>query len=968
MKPTSGKASHHGVGRRVRNSVHNIASKLRGKHDPNNSAEEERNSSAGAFNAATRQYDPNLYAEVRDAWVRRHMQVRESEFTLREPLSVTICTWNVAAKKPPLGSELRGWLQVVDLPEVYVVGLQEVVDLSAPQNLNAGSGGQLSSNAQAWENVVSGEVNSIEKSDGYVQLVCRQLMGMLLLVYVRKDLMPCCSMARTISLGTGLLGVMGNKGAVACSLRIHSSTLCFICAHLASGASATEARNAEVAHLLQKISFTPGGSEEGTPEAVLDHEFVFFFGDLNYRLELDGDVVRQAVVDGDLKMLRKHDQLLESQAAGLCFANFEEPELSFDPTYKYDVGTHTYDTSEKRRVPAWCDRVLWRGAKAHVECRSYGRSELTTSDHRPVAASLVVRAAVHNAAMRLQIESEILRSLDAWENSCVPTATLDSSDIDLGHVRFDELHQRSLLFTNTGQTPLQFSFQPLPDGNASGGFQEMPPWLYVSPWSGLLVPGEACTIRVRARVYGAAAAELNGVARWKKEAVKLEAILLLRLLHGRDYYVTVRGEWMPSCLGVRLTNSPRAATNSAADSALHVSEIAPELHALLGSLEPHVEAAEETARSALRTIESAEAKQAGASNLLSNTSPAPSEGRGDYAEEGSEDGGGSSTGEQRAAAPRDSAMLGDASRRSQLAAAMLHERFLFVRVAADCEAAVRTLEDLFVQSGDADECTAVIGALDRGEPLPHVAPVSLASALLRWLHCLSEAVVYDRHYYAAEACRDEAEAAAVVLNLPHEHHLVFEQLILFVRRLLHAHAAVHLASCIIETASSVDEDDILDSHMLARRDELENALRGIAERCEPHNDLRAVASHKDDAAPSLNLASKLAMVFGDAIVRLAGNSSSAPAIRFSSQLPAQPLAAWSSSRNPSISHMSVHSEGSSPEVRLWKMAWMLLFLPQPAGDLASLVRAINELPQTESTLPWRFRYRTPGGAVETVRL
>ena len=30
---------------------------------------------AGAFNAATRQYDPSLFAEVREDWVRRHMQV-----------------------------------------------------------------------------------------------------------------------------------------------------------------------------------------------------------------------------------------------------------------------------------------------------------------------------------------------------------------------------------------------------------------------------------------------------------------------------------------------------------------------------------------------------------------------------------------------------------------------------------------------------------------------------------------------------------------------------------------------------------------------------------------------------------------------------------------------------------------------------------------------------------------------------
>ena len=56
----------------------------------------------------------------------------------------------------------------------------------------------------------------------------------------------------------------------------------------------------------------------------------------------------------------------------------------YDPSYKYDIGTQTYDTSKKRRTPAWCDRILWRGEKEHVACSGYSRSELTTSDHRPV--------------------------------------------------------------------------------------------------------------------------------------------------------------------------------------------------------------------------------------------------------------------------------------------------------------------------------------------------------------------------------------------------------------------------------------------------------------------------------------------------------------------------------------------------------------------------------------------------------
>ena len=37
----------------------------------------------------------------------------------------------------------------------------------------------------------------------------------------------------------------------------------------------------------------------------------------------------------------------------VAFSEYEEGPLLFRPTYRYDLGTDTYDTSEKMRVPAW---------------------------------------------------------------------------------------------------------------------------------------------------------------------------------------------------------------------------------------------------------------------------------------------------------------------------------------------------------------------------------------------------------------------------------------------------------------------------------------------------------------------------------------------------------------------------------------------------------------------------------------
>lgn len=51
------------------------------------------------------------------------------------------------------------------------------------------------------------------------------------------------------------------------------------------------------------------------------------------------------------------------------FRGFIEGKLNFAPTYKYDLFSDDYDTSEKMRNPAWTDRVLWRRRKP--KCKSF---------------------------------------------------------------------------------------------------------------------------------------------------------------------------------------------------------------------------------------------------------------------------------------------------------------------------------------------------------------------------------------------------------------------------------------------------------------------------------------------------------------------------------------------------------------------------------------------------------------------
>ena len=80
---------------------------------------------------------------------------------------------------------------------------------------------------------------------------------------------------------------------------------------------------------------------------------VIWLADTNYRIDMENGIVRSMAEAEDLDALVAADQLRRMMDAKLVFSGYEEGPLLFRPTYKYDLGTNRYDTSEKMRIPAW---------------------------------------------------------------------------------------------------------------------------------------------------------------------------------------------------------------------------------------------------------------------------------------------------------------------------------------------------------------------------------------------------------------------------------------------------------------------------------------------------------------------------------------------------------------------------------------------------------------------------------------
>ena len=95
---------------------------------------------------------------------------------------------------------------------------------------------------------------------------------------------------------------------------------------------------------------------------ISHHDMVFWLGDLNYRLNLDDlEFVFNKIKERDWKFLLNSDQLNVERSKQRSFGGFIEEEINFDPTYKFQPGTSIYEQRpDKKRFPAWCDRILWR--------------------------------------------------------------------------------------------------------------------------------------------------------------------------------------------------------------------------------------------------------------------------------------------------------------------------------------------------------------------------------------------------------------------------------------------------------------------------------------------------------------------------------------------------------------------------------------------------------------------------------
>lgn len=301
---------------------------------------------------------------------------------------------------------------------------------------------------------------------------------------------------------TGALGIAPNKGGLVARCVFGATSLCFIACHLQAheGSRNCAARNKSCEEILS-------GARVGNRllDASAQHHHTFFFGDLNYRVDLalpmdysagsvagelglggeghgvgpgwtgdedfegppsslegsgDGDQTAAAVDSdaavsnqashsgmqptrtisgasrivgmqptwtsmgasrmdtgaqelahqakfelattllslgsGGRQRLLAHDELLQALSEQTILGRFNTVAPQFLPTFKVLKGA--VDGYNAKRIPSWCDRVLWcslPGAAPALHLTDYSAaSEVTSSDHKPVSATFRLQTAL----------------------------------------------------------------------------------------------------------------------------------------------------------------------------------------------------------------------------------------------------------------------------------------------------------------------------------------------------------------------------------------------------------------------------------------------------------------------------------------------------------------------------------------------------------------------------------------------
>ncbi|XP_022531201.2 phosphatidylinositol 3,4,5-trisphosphate 5-phosphatase 1 [Astyanax mexicanus] len=333
-------------------------------------------------------------SKKREGFCQLLQQMKNKHSGKPEPDMITIFvgTWNMGNASP--SQNISSWFQskgqgktrddtANQIPhDIYVIGTQE-----DPLG------------EKEWIDILRGALRDITNIS-FKLIATQTLWNIRIVVLAKPEHENRISHIFSDSVKTGIANALGNKGAVGVSFMFNGTSFGFVNSHLTSGSEKKIRRNQNYVSILRFLNL---GDKKVNPFDIT-HRFthLFWLGDLNYRVELpttEAESIVLKIKQQQYQELLSRDQLSIEKNQGNIFLDYEEEEITFPPTYRFERDTrekYAYTkakaTGTKYNLPSWCDRVLRKSyPMVHVACHSYGcTTDIMTSDHSPVFATFDV--------------------------------------------------------------------------------------------------------------------------------------------------------------------------------------------------------------------------------------------------------------------------------------------------------------------------------------------------------------------------------------------------------------------------------------------------------------------------------------------------------------------------------------------------------------------------------------------------
>ncbi|EOY07002.1 Endonuclease/exonuclease/phosphatase family protein isoform 7 [Theobroma cacao] len=521
-----------------------------------------------------------------DSLLRSHLAEKESNYSIQDNVRIVVGTWNVGQGRASQES-LMSWLgSVVSDVGIVVVGLQEVEMGAGFLAMSAAKetvGLEGSSIGHWWLDTIG---KALDENTTFERMGSRQLAGLLISLWVRKNLRMHVGDIDAAAVPCGFGRAIGNKGGVGLRIRVFDRIMCFVNCHLAAHLEAVNRRNADFDHIYRNMVFTrssnllnnaaagvstavqtlratnaAGVNAEETKLDLAEADMVVFCGDFNYRLfGISYDEARDFVSQRCFDWLREKDQLRAEMKAGKVFQGMREALIRFPPTYKFErhrPGLAGYDSGEKKRIPAWCDRVIYRDNKSgpvsecSLECPIVSSillyeacMDVTESDHKPVRCKFHSTIAHVDRSVRRQAFGEIIQSNEKVrslldELRYVPETVVSTNNIvlqnqDTSILRItNKCEKEKAIFKIIceGQSTVKDD-EEVADYHPRGSFG-LPRWLEVTPAAGIIKPEQFVEVSVHHEEFHTLEDLVDGIPQnWWCEDTRDKEVILTVFVQG----------------------------------------------------------------------------------------------------------------------------------------------------------------------------------------------------------------------------------------------------------------------------------------------------------------------------------------------------------------------------------------------------------------------------------------------------